>query len=82
MQNNFDQSLQDLLQDEGGFVNNPKDPGGMTNLGVTKATWEAYVGHPVSEKEMQELHFSQKVMQNNEPKLYYHSNLSQISSLP
>ena len=34
------------------------------------------------EKEMQELHFSQKVMQNNEPKLYYHSNLSQISSLP
>jgi len=55
MQNNFDQSLQDLLQDEGGFVNNPKDPGGMTNLGVTTATWEAYVGHPVSEKEMKEL---------------------------
>ena len=55
MLSNFDHALDALLEDEGGFVNNPKDPGGMTNLGVTKAAWEEYVGHPVAEKEMRAL---------------------------
>lgn len=36
-------------------MNHPSDPGGMTNLGVTKAVWENWVGHPVSEKEMRNL---------------------------
>ena len=36
-------------------MNNPKDPGGMTNLGCTKAVWEEFVGHPVSEKDMRNL---------------------------
>lgn len=44
-----------LMSHEGGFVNNPKDPGGMTNLGVTQRVWEAWVGHPVGEKEMRAL---------------------------
>ena len=35
---NFDDCLKFTLQFEGGFVNNPKDPGGPTNLGVTQAT--------------------------------------------
>ena len=37
-----------VLRNEGGFVNNPKDPGGATNLGCTKASWEQFVGHPVT----------------------------------
>jgi lysozyme family protein len=37
-----------ILRNEGGFVNNPKDPGGATNLGCTKAVWEQYVGHTVT----------------------------------
>ena len=36
-------------------MNNISDPGGMTNLGCTKATWEEYVGHPVSEADMRNL---------------------------
>ncbi len=44
-----------MLQSEGGFVNHPSDPGGMTNLGVTKSTWESWVGREVDEAEMRGL---------------------------
>lgn len=52
---NFDKSLAAVLVHEGGFVNNPKDPGGMTNLGCTKTVWEEHCGHPVDEKAMRAL---------------------------
>jgi lysozyme family protein len=52
---NFEQCLAKLLVHEGGYVNHKDDPGGETNLGVTRATWELWVGHPVSEKEMRNL---------------------------
>jgi lysozyme family protein len=44
-----------MLKSEGGFVNHPSDPGGMTNLGVTKATWENWVGRASDEAEMRSL---------------------------
>ena len=55
MNNNFNLCLKLLLEHEGGFVNHPDDPGGMTNLGVTKRVWEEWVGHDVVEKEMRNL---------------------------
>ena len=55
MNTNFTNCLARVLVSEGGFVNNPKDPGGMTNLGCTKSTWEEYLGHPVSEADMRNL---------------------------
>ena len=55
MNQNWQHALEAVLHHEGGFVNNPKDPGGMTNLGCTKAVWEEWVGHPVDEKTMREL---------------------------
>ena len=55
MKDNFEQCLALVLKHEGGYVNNPKDPGGMTNLGVTKKVWEEYVGHPVDESAMRAL---------------------------
>jgi lysozyme family protein len=55
MQSNFEACLEKLLAHEGGFVHHEKDPGGMTNLGVTIRVWEEWVGHPVSEKEMRKL---------------------------
>ena len=39
MSNNFQECLVKVLKHEGGFVNHPSDPGGMTNLGVTKKVW-------------------------------------------
>lgn len=35
---NIDNMLTDLLKVEGGYVNDPRDAGGETNFGITKAT--------------------------------------------
>ena len=37
---NFRKCLEVILHHEGGYVDHPKDPGGATNLGVTKQTYE------------------------------------------
>jgi lysozyme family protein len=52
---NFDKCLDMLLKHEGGFVDHPDDPGGMTNLGVTKKTYDAFFGTDISEEEMRAL---------------------------
>ena len=44
MQKNYDKCLQAILHHEGGYVNHPKDPGGETNLGVTKRVYEEWGG--------------------------------------
>lgn len=51
----FTAALEEILHHEGGFVNHPRDPGGMTNLGVTKRTWEGWTGRPASEADMRAL---------------------------
>ena len=52
MNSNFKQALEYLVKSEGGYVDNPKDPGGRTNLGVTQKVWESWVGRESNEKEM------------------------------
>ena len=49
---NFHTSLLKLLGHEGGFVNDPQDPGGMTNLGVTKKVWESWIGRAATTQDM------------------------------
>jgi len=51
MQSNYDKCLKAILHHEGGYVNHPKDPGGETNLGVTKRVYEEHGGT----KDMKEL---------------------------
>ena len=55
MLSNFPASLALVLQSEGGFVNHPRDPGGMTNLGVTRNVWREWVNRDVDEAEMRAL---------------------------
>lgn len=52
---NWKRSFELMLKSEGGFVNHKDDPGGMTNLGVTKRVWEQWVGRESNEKEMRNL---------------------------
>ena len=44
MKENFEECLKMLLHHEGGYVNHPDDPGGETNLGVTKKVYAASGG--------------------------------------
>ena len=55
MKQNFDESLKMLLHHEGGYVWHPEDPGGETNLGVTRAVYEQWVGRQVMDGEMKAL---------------------------
>ena len=47
MKGNFNEALALTLKEEGGWVKNKKDPGGETNLGVTKRTWEKWAGETI-----------------------------------
>jgi len=60
---NFEKSLELILASEGGFQTESADSGnklpdgraGSTNLGVTQANWEAFLGHPVTWNDMKAL---------------------------
>ena len=55
MINNWEKSFAEVLKSEGGYVNDPHDHGGETNLGVTKAAWAEYMGRPIADGEMRAL---------------------------
>lgn len=55
---NYEKCLELILHHEGGYVNHPKDPGGETNMGVTKKVYETWVmEEDLLPKEMKDLEF-------------------------
>ena len=56
MSNVYDDPIKNIiLKHEGGFVNDPADKGGATNLGVTQQTLTEWRGHPVSVDDVKNL---------------------------
>jgi lysozyme family protein len=55
MDANFDVCLAVVLASEGGFVDDPNDPGGATNLGVTLTTLSGWLGRPATIAEVEAL---------------------------
>ena len=63
MKSNFDPIILKMLAHEGGYTADQRDKGnllpdgrpGSTNLGVTQATWEQFVGKKVSNEDMRAL---------------------------
>jgi len=55
MKHNWEEALKHILKYEGGYVHHKDDPGGMTNLGVTKRVWEEWTGKSATEADMRSL---------------------------
>ena len=57
MNQNFDRCMEMLLVHEGGFVDGNKigDPGGLTNMGVKKKTWDDFYGDDIDEERMKNI---------------------------
>ena len=56
---NYRPCLDHVLRWEGGFVDHPKDPGGATNLGITRATLQRHRGRHVTAKDVRALQLSE-----------------------
>lgn len=55
LEDSFLACLAFTLKYEGGYVDHPADPGGATNLGVTRATLARWRGRPVTKAEVKSL---------------------------
>ena len=59
MKENYEHCLGMILHHEGGYVNHPKDPGGETNMGVTRRVYENWcLEQDLFRKDMKDLEFS------------------------
>jgi lysozyme family protein len=59
MQENFSRSLTFTLAYEGGYVDNPRDPGGPTNRGITIATLSHELGRQATRTDVRNLTIQQ-----------------------
>jgi lysozyme family protein len=55
LKSTFNRALAHILKFEGGYVDHPLDPGGATNLGITRRTLEQALGRSVSKAEVRAL---------------------------
>lgn len=74
----IDSILDGILAREGGFVDNPADHGGATNLGVTQAELSAWLGRPATTDDVRSL--SRDVAKAIYRQDYYHK--PKIDQLP
>ncbi len=58
MQQNYNYALQQVLKSEGGYTNDPRDPGGPTNYGITIADYRMYVKKDATASDVKNMHLS------------------------
>ena len=51
----FSEIIEEVLEAEGGFVNDPDDKGGATNFGVTQSSYSAYLGSKASVEDVRNM---------------------------
>jgi|DEB0MinimDraft_3_1074331.scaffolds.fasta_scaffold90500_2 lysozyme family protein len=54
----FESCLPYILKEEGGFIDHPEDPGGATNHGITRKTWETFTGKKATIDDIKKLTIS------------------------
>jgi lysozyme family protein len=75
METNYRRCVNFVLEREGGYVNDPDDPGGATNMGVTIATLGAWLGRPATVGDVQRL-------KRSEAERIYHKRYWTAASCP
>ena len=55
MDSNFIEVMPYIFREEGGYVDNPKDPGGATNMGVTQGTLSGWMGRAATREDVKNL---------------------------
>ena len=51
----FESWVEMVLEHEGGFVDDPDDRGGMTNMGITQKSFSGFLGREATEEDMREM---------------------------
>jgi lysozyme family protein len=54
-------AIEDVIKREGGFVNDPADAGGATNMGITLAVLREHRGVPVSWSDVRDMPYAEAV---------------------
>lgn len=75
----FNHVIEYVLEDEGGFVNHPKDKGGITNMGITKKWYDANMGRVSTIEEFRNL--TKEDAKEYYYKFYWKTLLKQIPEL-
>jgi lysozyme family protein len=58
MQQNYNYCLNEVLKSEGGYCNDPGDPGGPTNFGITIADYRMYVKKDATAQDVRNMHLA------------------------
>ena len=57
----FESWVEMVLEHEGGFVDDPDDRGGMTNMGITQKSFSGFLGRDATEEDMREMRRDQAI---------------------
>jgi lysozyme family protein len=58
MKQNYNYCLQQVLKSEGGYTNDPRDPGGPTNYGITIADYRSYINKSGTANDVKNMHLA------------------------